>query len=457
MNRGYQPAVLTTITFACVLIAFAVGCSADEAVVTEQAVVIELRVWQPVDAADEELWVSARPQGGEWDALGTIPFPLDGVAGGISTVSRYRFGDFPIAGVALRVWQSAAEPANIYVQACVTTCPERALGEWPWPWRPLGMVPLPLDDGHSTVYRYGDITVVVPRDNPGLIEDREYLLALRDVLEGNSAELDWSVGRATADWEGVTLGGVPLRVTGLELSERGLTGEVWGYLGDLTELTELRLDGNELTGGIPSKLVLLKKLTHISLAGNALAGCIPPPLQEVPDNDLDSLGLPDCSQPQPVFDRDPQTFVAGPGTYRFRLNRTFHLPIYEGWRPLHLVLDVPAGASIRFVFFEPALGVIESQRSSPENILERDIPGLAVRDIRDRDTWLFLEEPTGDELERSPYAGCVYGCGVDGSGAALVEQLAASVWVNTAIDDDALTCTAIDGATAKCSWRWVWP
>ena len=65
------------------------------------------------------------------------------------------------------------------------------------------MIPLPLDDGHSSSgsYRYGDLTVAVPRGNPGLLADREHLLALRDVLEGGETGLDWSPSRATADWE----------------------------------------------------------------------------------------------------------------------------------------------------------------------------------------------------------------------------------------------------------------
>ena len=58
---------------------------------------------------------------------------------------------------------------------------------------PLGKASLPLDDGHSPNgrYRYGDLTVAVPRGNPGLLADREHLVALRDVSRA-AAELDWS-------------------------------------------------------------------------------------------------------------------------------------------------------------------------------------------------------------------------------------------------------------------------
>ena len=37
---------------------------------------IEVRVWQDVRDA-ESIYVSARPAGGSWDDLGTIPLPLD--------------------------------------------------------------------------------------------------------------------------------------------------------------------------------------------------------------------------------------------------------------------------------------------------------------------------------------------------------------------------------------------
>ena len=42
-------------------------------------VVIELRVWQDVHAA-ENIWVSARPAGGSWRTLGTIPLGLEHIA-----------------------------------------------------------------------------------------------------------------------------------------------------------------------------------------------------------------------------------------------------------------------------------------------------------------------------------------------------------------------------------------
>ena len=121
-----------------------------------ETVAIEVRVWQHT-ADPLRISISARPEGGSWAALGTIPLPLDD---GFSRDGRYRYGDItveaPLAhgaarSVAVRVWQRIADPLRIYVSAR----PEGGL------WNALGTIPLPLDDGFSRSgrYRYGDITV----------------------------------------------------------------------------------------------------------------------------------------------------------------------------------------------------------------------------------------------------------------------------------------------------------
>ena len=404
----------------------------DGNIASTDTVIVHMRVWQHVGDA-EDLWVSARPEGGQWDALGTVPFPLDGVAEGYGPLSHHRYRNLAIAGVGLRVWQPVADPAGIYVQACASTCPELTQGEWPWPWRPLDMNRLLLE-GHSPGYRYGDLTVAVPRGNPQLLSERDRLLALRDVLEGGGAQLDWNVGTPAASWEGVTLGGTPPRVTGLELSDRGLTGEIWSYLGDLTELTELRLDGNALTGTIPSAMSLLSKLTDVYLGGNDLTGCVPPPLRRAANHDLDRLGLPDC--PPPVFradiGREPGAIVTS-GTHRQSL-------IGPGNRVA--VFDVPDGASLLvFGFGGRSVNVPADHRY--ESIFDNpDLSGIVFRDPTAVDeVWLYLHGGYGYERERSPYSGCVYDCGPGGSAASLIEQVAASVWAH-AIGEDG---------------KWVWP
>ena len=130
-------------------------------------------------------------------------------------------------------------------------------------------------------------------NNPGLMQDCETLLGLKDTLRGTGS-LNWSVDEAIGDWDGTTTGGTPSRVTKLELDDEDLTGTIPAGLGSLTGLTHLDLSDNSLTGDIPAELGLLHNVVSVKLSGNSLTGCIPLSLQDVPTNDLDDLGLPDC-------------------------------------------------------------------------------------------------------------------------------------------------------------------
>ena len=79
-----------------------------------------------------------------------------------------------------------------------------------------------------------------PGDNPGLVEDCEVLLALRDEL-ADTGSLNWDTQLAITSWEGVGVSGAPRRVSKLELSENQLTGSLPAELGRLTNLEWLRL------------------------------------------------------------------------------------------------------------------------------------------------------------------------------------------------------------------------
>ena len=156
--RCALPAVLKAGTTAILLLAVSLGASVASAQDGNRAngnpVIIELRVWQHVLDA-EHIYVSARPEGGDWRTLGTVPLPLDD---GHSSDGSYRYGDFTVADVQVRVWQHVRDAERIHIDAR----PED--GDWPT----LGTIPLPLDDGHSSdgSYRYGDLTVTVPRSTP---------------------------------------------------------------------------------------------------------------------------------------------------------------------------------------------------------------------------------------------------------------------------------------------------
>ena len=65
---------------------------------------VEVRVWQDVRDA-LSVYISARPEGGSWATLGTIPLPLDD---GHSSSGRFRYGDITVEVE----WEEAVEPES---------------------------------------------------------------------------------------------------------------------------------------------------------------------------------------------------------------------------------------------------------------------------------------------------------------------------------------------------------
>ncbi len=127
------------------------------------------------------------------------------------------------------------------------------------------------------------IAVPEPAANPGLIQDCETLLGLRDALVGIAefiwnVRLNWNVQRPIAKWEGVGIDGSPPRVTALTLDRRSLLGIIPAELGELTQLRVLSLKQNRLSGAIPPELGQLTQLERLSLYDNLLSGSLPPAL-----------------------------------------------------------------------------------------------------------------------------------------------------------------------------------
>ena len=141
--------------------------------------------------------------------------------------------------------------------------------------------------------------IASPADNRELVTDCETLLAVGPTLRG-SAALNWSTGTAMSSWTGVTTGGTPTRVTGLNLASTSLSGRIPAEIGRLFALTTLDLSGNSLTGDVPAELGWLDQLTELRLSGNALTGCLPLNLRAVATNDLGALNLPWCAPPPPA-------------------------------------------------------------------------------------------------------------------------------------------------------------
>ncbi len=180
---------------AALVVALAVSIAAGVIARASRTVNVEVRVWQDVDQPDS-LWLSARPDGGSWADLGTIPVPLDG---GLSGTGRYRYGDV--------VLTLSVPPSP--------SCADAALAP-----------------------------------------DCAVLLAARDALAGDGA-LNWSADAPLTEWDGVSVSGTPRRVTALDLRNRGLTGTIPPELGSLPPtLATVWLGGNAFTGCVPERLRL---------------------------------------------------------------------------------------------------------------------------------------------------------------------------------------------------------
>ena len=111
------------------------------------------------------------------------------------------------------------------------------------------------------------------------------LLALYNSTGGDNwyNNTRWFTNAPLGKWFGLSGGAFggsdgPQLVTGIQLPENNLTGEIPPELGNLGFMQALDLSGNNLTGEIPSELGGIPLLHHLDLANNGLPGEIPPEL-----------------------------------------------------------------------------------------------------------------------------------------------------------------------------------
>ena len=144
----------------------------------------------------------------------------------------------------------------------------------------------------------GGTVLPEPATNSGLVADCEVLLLSRDLLSSRSHP-NWGGETPLAEWEGVTLGGEPLRVHEVKMEE--MNGVLPAELGQLSELRRLEIRGVgskesrhigfRVSGGIPAELGNLQKLEVLDLSGNFLTGFIPAELGGL--ENLEALWLED--------------------------------------------------------------------------------------------------------------------------------------------------------------------
>ncbi len=112
--------------------------------------------------------------------------------------------------------------------------------------------------------------------------DRAALVALYRATGGPNWRNDtnWLSDRPLDAWYGVTTNDSG-RVTGLDLHDNELRGQIPPELKGLSDLMRLHLSDNRLSGQIPPELGSLFHLRHLFLDGNELDGKIPPELSKL--------------------------------------------------------------------------------------------------------------------------------------------------------------------------------
>ncbi len=135
-----------------------------------------------------------------------------------------------------------------------------------------------------------------PRRVPALVRDCTALLTIKEKLNG-SESLNWSGIVPMRGWDGVEMDGYYSSdatpedpgVSGLYLSDIGLSGDFPIEISHLKELTALILSDNSLTGIIPAEIGNLQYLRYVDLSGNRLSGPIPDSMGDL--QELNSLNL----------------------------------------------------------------------------------------------------------------------------------------------------------------------
>ena len=135
-------------------------------------------------------------------------------------------------------------------------------------------------------------------NNAELVADCRVLAGLKETLEGTSnvhRRLKWSDTKSLSEWEGITVGGSPKRVTSIILDSSGGTP----------------MAPRALNGRLPAAIGELEGLVTINLRSNWLSGPIPPELGDLPN--LVTLNLSYNSFSSPLNYDDPQNLYYEPG------------------------------------------------------------------------------------------------------------------------------------------------
>ncbi|XP_008647631.2 putative leucine-rich repeat receptor-like serine/threonine-protein kinase At2g19230 isoform X3 [Zea mays] len=139
-----------------------------------------------------------------------------------------------------------------------------------------------------------EIFIVISTTNVGT--DSEDVSAMKAIKAKYQVKKNWMGDPCVAGtfrWDGLTCSYAisdPPKITALNMSFSGLTGDISSAFANLKAVQSLDLSHNNLTGSIPSSLSQLPSLTTLDLTGNQLSGPIPSSLlKRIQDGSLNLI------------------------------------------------------------------------------------------------------------------------------------------------------------------------
>lgn len=145
----------------------------------------------------------------------------------------------------------------------------------------LAKFAVPILSAFLLIYEVGNVYCATVHENS--VDLHSLLDFKQGVNDPNGALRTWNISTHFCRWKGVNCSDArPWRVTGLNLTRKGLAGKISPSLGNLTSLDMLDLSYNNFDGPLPL-LNRLQRLKFLNLKSNHLQGVIPDGLTNCTD------------------------------------------------------------------------------------------------------------------------------------------------------------------------------
>ncbi|RHN42805.1 putative protein kinase RLK-Pelle-LRR-XII-1 family [Medicago truncatula] len=127
---------------------------------------------------------------------------------------------------------------------------------------------------------FNNLLVGVSSTTLSITTDKEALILLKSQLSNNNTSppplSSWIHNSSPCNWTGVLCDKHNQRVTSLDLSGFGLSGNLSPYIGNMSSLQSLQLQDNQFTGFIPEQITNLYNLRVLNMSSNRFEGIMFP-------------------------------------------------------------------------------------------------------------------------------------------------------------------------------------